>query len=241
MYREQRRRSIVKAVAWRVLATVTTGLVVFLFTGRVRLAVAVGGVEALAKMALYFVHERLWDRIPFGKKPVTPCVLWFTGLSAAGKSTLADRVHRYLLDRGVNAERLDGDTVRSIFPNTGFSKEDRDSHVRRIGFLAATLERNGVFVVSSFISPYRDARAFVRGQCRRFVEIYVKASLATCERRDPKGLYRRARAGEIRNFTGVDDPYEEPQSPELTVDTDALSEEESFRQIRAYLERCLNG
>ena len=120
---------------------------------------------------------------------------------------------------GVGYERLDGDVLRGVFPNTGFSKEARDEHIRRVGFMASRLEHHGVIVIASFISPYRQARQFVRDLCSNFIEVYVKASIDECTRRDVKGLYKKALAGEIKEFTGIDDPYEEPENPEIVVDT----------------------
>ncbi len=119
----------------------------------------------------------------------------------------------------MDVEYLDGDAMREIFPTTGFTRAERDAHLRRVGYLASRLEEHGVIVVASFVSPYRESRDFVRGLCRNFVEIYVATPLEECERRDVKGLYARARRGEIRNFTGIDDPYEPPEHPELTLDT----------------------
>ena len=159
------------------------------------------------------------------------CVIWFTGLSGAGKSTLAEALGGYIRSRGEKVELLDGDIVRKVFPQTGFSKKERDEHIRRMGYLASILERNGVFVIASFISPYRESRDFVRGFCKNFVEVYVSTSLAECEKRDVKGLYRRARAGEISSFTGIDDPYEVPLSPEITIDTAGESVEESLESL----------
>jgi adenylylsulfate kinase len=132
-------------------------------------------------------------------------------------------------------ERLDGDTVRGMFPGTGFGREERNEHVRRIGFLASTLERHGVFVVASFISPYQDSREFVRGLCRRFVEVFVDTPLEECERRDVKGLYARARRGEVPQFTGISDPYEPPVAPELTIDTTSLTPDGAAQQVFEYL------
>ncbi len=166
-----------------------------------------------------------------------PCVIWFTGLSGAGKTTLAEKLVSYLRNSGVKCELLDGDTVRNIFPQTGFSKKDRDEHVKRMGFLASMLERNGVTVVASFISPYRESRDFVRGMCRNFVEVYVSTSLETCEKRDVKGLYKKARKGEITSFTGIDDPYEPPVQPEITIKTDNETVEESFEKLVGYLDK----
>jgi len=237
MFSEKRRRSLLKTISWRVLATLATGIIVFLLTGKLLLALSVGGIEVIVKMVLYFFHERLWNRVHFGKRSQKAFVLWFTGLSGAGKSTLADKVYDYLRQKGLKVERLDGDNVRSVFPNTGFTKEERDRHIKKVGFLASILERNGIIVIASFISPYREARRFVRNLCGNFIEIYVKAPLSTCEQRDVKGLYKKARSGEIRHFTGIDDPYESPQESEIVVDTDIVSVEESFLFLKRKIEK----
>jgi adenylylsulfate kinase len=168
-----------------------------------------------------------------GTKSPAP-VLWFTGLSGSGKSTIAVRVHEALARRGVEVEYIDGDALREVFPNTGFTRADREEHLRRTGYMASRLAAHGVTVVASFVSPYRESRDFVRRLCPRFVEIYVATPLEECERRDVKGLYARARRGEIRNFTGIDDPYEAPERPELTLDTRALSVDQC---VAAVLER----
>ena len=162
-------------------------------------------------------------------------VLWLTGLSGSGKSTLAERLYEEFERLGKKFERLDGDVLRGVFPNTGFSKDARDEHIKRVGFMASRLEHHGVIVVASFISPYRAARGFVRNLCGNFIEIYVKASLDECKRRDVKGLYKKALAGEIKDFTGIDDPYEEPQKPEIIVDTEHQTIEQSVEQIMDYL------
>jgi adenylylsulfate kinase len=166
-----------------------------------------------------------------------PAVLWFTGLSGSGKSTIAGRVCRALRRRGLGVEELDGDKLRAAFPGTGFTREARDEHIRRVGFLASLLEKHGVFVVASFVSPYEEARRFVRGLCRNFIEVYVATPLAECERRDVKGLYAKARRGEIANFTGISDPYEPPRRPELTIDTTGLDPAEGCRRILDFLEK----
>jgi adenylylsulfate kinase len=158
-------------------------------------------------------------------------VLWFTGLSGSGKSTIAIRVHEELVRRGVDVEYIDGDALREVFPNTGFSRADREEHLRRTGYMASRLAEHGVTVVASFVSPYRESRDFIRKLSRNFVEIYVATPLEECERRDVKGLYARARRGEIRNFTGIDDPYEPPEHPELTLDTRALTVEQCVAQV----------
>src|SRR5437879_564585 len=147
--------------------------------------------------------------------------LWFTGLSGAGKSTLAAAVSAELRGRGIPVEVLDGDEVRqNLSKGLGFSREDRDTNIRRIGYVARLLTRNGVAVITAAISPYRAVRDEVRREVGAFVEVHVKASLEACVRRDTKGLYARALTGEIAQFTGVSDPYEEPLAPELVVDTE---------------------
>jgi adenylyl-sulfate kinase len=147
--------------------------------------------------------------------------VWFTGLSGAGKTTICQSVHAELWARGFRTEMLDADVVRKQFcPDLGFSKADRDENVRRIGLLAQMLTRNGIIALVAAISPYRAARDQVRSNICRFLEVHVDAPLLVCEERDPKGLYRRARSGELQGFTGIDDPYEAPLAPEIRCATD---------------------
>src|SRR5918994_7858004 len=164
--------------------------------------------------------------------------LWFTGLSGAGKTTISKLVEDELRNRGSRLEILDGDVVReNLSKGLGFSKEDRDTNIRRIAFVADLLSRNGVPVITAAISPYREIRNEARELMDgRFIEAYVKASVVACEERDVKGLYAKARAGEIKEFTGVSDPYEPPENPELVLETEHQSPEESAQQILTYLE-----
>src|SRR5881628_1608217 len=162
--------------------------------------------------------------------------LWFTGLSGAGKSTLATAVGDELRRGGIRVEVLDGDDVRqNLSKGLGFSREDRDTNIRRIGYVAKLLTRNGVAVITAAISPYRAVRDEVRRDIGDFVEVHVKASLEACIRRDAKGLYQRALAGEIPQFTGVSDPYEEPLAPELVVDSERESPTDSAARVIARL------
>ncbi|MBN2602951.1 MAG: adenylyl-sulfate kinase [Candidatus Thermoplasmatota archaeon] len=156
-------------------------------------------------------------------------VLWFTGLSGSGKSTIANEVAYKLQKMGKITYVLDGDNIRhGLNKDLGFSEEDRNENIRRISEVANLFADAGIITITAFISPYRKYRNFCRNLVgdNRFIEIYTKASLKTCEKRDPKGLYKKARAGEIKHFTGIDDPYEEPEKAEITLDTDVVNVEE---------------
>jgi adenylylsulfate kinase len=167
----------------------------------------------------------------------TGFTIWFTGLSGAGKSTLSQAIEERLNARGRNVEILDGDIVRThLSKGLGFSREDRDTNIKRIAFVCGLLTRNGVACISAAIAPYREAREWARKEIGNFVEIYVKCPLEVCQQRDVKGLYKLVAEGKIKNFTGVDDPYEEPEHPELIVETDKETVEESVNRIFAKLE-----
>jgi adenylyl-sulfate kinase len=168
-------------------------------------------------------------------------VVWFTGLSGAGKSTLTDLLAPLLRERGHRVEVLDGDIVRTnLSKGLGFSKEDRDTNILRIGFVANLLARNGVAVITAAISPYRDIRdqnrKLIEGDGARFIEVHAAATVEQCEARDVKGLYADARAGKIKGFTGVDDPYEPPLHAEVTLQTGVDGVQESLEQLVSYLE-----
>lgn len=167
-------------------------------------------------------------------------ILWFTGLSGSGKSTITVALEKALYEQNVHTYRLDGDNVRhGLNKNLGFSPEDRTENIRRIGEVAKLMVDAGVVTLTAFISPYEADRNQVRELVDEdeFLEVYVKASLAACEDRDPKGLYKKARAGEIKGFTGIDAPYEEPINPTIIIDTDKLSVPEAVQSILDYLEK----
>jgi adenylylsulfate kinase len=159
-------------------------------------------------------------------------VIWFTGLSGSGKTTIAHQVEGKLLEAGIPVEILDGDVVReNLSKGLGFSKEDRDINIRRIAFVAHLLQRNGVVVITAAISPYRAIREEARAMIKDFVEVHADAPLEVCESRDVKGLYAKARAGEIKGFTGIDDPYEPPAGPEVHCQTDQETIKESAQKV----------
>jgi adenylylsulfate kinase len=164
--------------------------------------------------------------------------VWFTGLPCSGKTTIADRLAQIIREQGKNVERLDGDIVRKgLTRDLGFSKEDRDMNIERVTFVAKLLTRNNVVVLATFVSPYIERRHQTREEIGEYVEVYVKASLEECINRDVKGMYKKALAGEIKNFTGIDDPYEAPPNPEIIVDTDVESVDESVEKVLKYLEK----
>jgi len=167
----------------------------------------------------------------------TGFTIWFTGLSGSGKSTLSDIIEQRLKAHGRNVEVLDGDIVRThLSKGLGFSREDRDTNIKRIAFVCGLLTRNGVICISAAIAPYSEAREWARKEIGSFVEVYIKCPLSVCRERDVKGLYKLVDEGKIKNFTGVDDPYEEPEHPDLVIETDKETIAESVTRIFAKLE-----
>lgn len=179
------------------------------------------------------VHEDKWEKENYNDG----FTLWFTGLSGSGKSAIADRVAiRLEREYGNQVERLDGDIVRQhLTSDLGFTKKDRNTNIERVSFVAKLLSRNGVSVVASFISPYRERRNKTRDMVTNFIEVFVNCPVEVCEERDVKGLYKKARKGEIENFTGISDPYEEPEDPEILVNTHEEEVEESVKKVMDYL------
>ena len=227
MYRETNKRSIVKGISWRIIATGTTITIVYLFFGRLDLAIATGLIESVLKVGLYWVHERVWFKVRWGKKKIEPFNLWFTGLPLSGKTTIADRVHEELDKLQIPLERIDSKDIRELIPDIGYTREDRNRHMHRIGNLIRTLQNNSVSTVASFVSPYRESRKAIREMVKNNVVVYVKADIETCKKRDYKGAYAKAMSGEYQNFSGVNDVYEEPEHAEIVIDSDKVSVEEA--------------
>ncbi len=165
--------------------------------------------------------------------------VWFTGLPSSGKSTIAHQVEKLLREKGCRVEVFDGDVIRkNLCSDLGFSKEDRDTNIKRIAFVCKLMTRNDVVAIAAAISPYRETRDYARNEIgKNFIEVYVRAPLAVCKERDVKGLYKKAMSGEIKGFTGIDDPYEEPLNPELILHTDKETEDESVGRVMAELEK----
>ncbi|MEA1982997.1 MAG: adenylyl-sulfate kinase [Campylobacterota bacterium] len=237
MYKETNKRSLVKGFSWRLVATTTTIIIVYVFFGRLDLAIAAGALEWVAKIALYWGHERIWFKIKWGRKKIEPFNLWFTGLPLSGKSTIADRVYEELQKLDIPLERLDSKDVRDVVPDIGFSREDRNRHMYRVGHLVKTLQKNSVSTVCSFVSPYRESRRAIREMVTNNIVVYTKSDIDTCKKRDYKGVYEKALSGELKNFSGVNDVYEEPQHAEIVIDTRVTSIEESVNLIVTHIKK----
>ncbi len=237
MYKETNLRSIAKGVSWRFVATGTTITIVYIFFGRLDLAVAAGVIETVLKIALYWGHEKVWQRVRFGKKRIEPFNVWFTGLPLSGKSTIADKLYAKLQKLDIPIERIDSKDIRELIPDLGYTREDRNRHMKRIGHLIQTLQKNSISTVASFVSPYRESRKAIRTMVKNNIVVYVKADLESCKKRDYKGVYKRALDGELKNFTGISDVYEEPQHAEIVIDTEKTGPDEAAEIVFRYIKK----
>lgn len=255
------KRHIAKTVSWRVVGTIDTMTLGWIVTGNPMSGVKIGGLEVFTKIILYFFHERLWYKTNFGvkkrrlkamvdnvirhpfkideekrqvHKKHKSIVLWFCGLSGSGKSTIANALEEKLYDLKVHTFALDGDNTRlGINKDLDFTENGRKENIRRVSEIAKLFADSGIVVLSSFISPFEADRQMAReivGE-DRFFEIFVDTPLEVCEARDVKGLYKKAREGEIKNFTGIDSPFEAPKNPELHIHTDGKTIDESVAEI----------
>ncbi len=237
MYKETNKRSIVKGISWRVVATTTTIAIVYFFFDRLDLAIAAGMIETVLKVGLYWAHERAWFKVTWGRKRIEPFNLWFTGLPLSGKTTIADKLYEELKKLNIPIERIDSKDIRDLIPDIGYSRDDRNRHMHRIGNLIRTLQNNSISTVASFVSPYAESRKAIRDMVKNNIVVYVKTDIETCKKRDYKGAYEKALNGEYQNFTGVNDVYEEPQHAEITIDTDTTSVDEAVVTIVKYIKK----
>ena len=237
MYKETNKRSIVKGISWRVVATTTTIAIVYFFFDRLDLAIAAGMIETVLKVGLYWLHERAWFKVRWGRKKIEPFNLWFTGLPLSGKTTIADKVYEELEKLDIPIERIDSKDIRELIPDIGYTREDRNRHMHRVGNLIRTLQKNSISTVASFVSPYKESRRAIREMVNNNIVVYIKADIESCKKRDYKGVYAKALSGELKNFSGVDDVYEEPQRAEITIDTDKMSVDEAVDVIVKYVKK----
>jgi len=237
MYKESNKRSVVKGITWRVVATTTTMIIVYLFFGRLDLAIATGLIESVLKIGLFWLHERAWFKVRWGRVKIEPFNLWFTGLPLSGKTTIADKVYEELEKLHIPIERIDSKDIRDLIPNIGYTREDRNRHMHRIGNLICTLQNNSISTVASFVSPYKESRGAIREMVGNNIIVHIKADVETCKKRDYKGAYAKALSGEFKNFPGVDEVYEEPEHAEIVIDTEAVDVAEAVKTIVSYVKK----
>ena len=212
-----------------------TFLISYLFTGNLVVSLYIGLIDSLAKIFSYYAFDEIWARVTGFR--VSPAVVFLTGLSGSGKTTIARTVIEKLKKKGTAPVLLDGDEIRNAIKLTGFDEESRKKHNLNVGYMAKLLEAQGKIVIVSLISPYDDIRNQIRAMCNKFIEVHVATDIKTCMERDPKGMYKKAISGEIKDFTGISAPYYPPQNPELVLDTAVLSAEECAAKIINKLKR----
>jgi len=231
------KKNMTKSVIYRLYSFVITFIVAFIITGSAELSATISVFENTFKILTYYWFDILWDK--FTKTKYRTSLIWMTGLSGAGKTTMAKALVEKLQSQGHSAMVLDGDEIRDIFKNNGFDKEARVKHNQDVGKMAVYLQSQGIIPIVSLISPYAEARDYVRGISKDFTEVYVSTSINECERRDVKGLYKKVRNGEIKDFTGIHDsaPYEAPKNPEITIDTESLSIDDCVNTILKHIKK----
>lgn len=216
-----------------IYSLVITFLISYLFTSKLILAASIVFFDAGLKIFFFYFFNEFWIKI-IGVK-VKPTVIWFTGLSASGKTTVANDLVAKLKKKSINPVLLDGDEIRQAINQHGYDEESRKKHNLNVGYISSLFEKQGNVVVVSLISPYDDIRNEVRKMCSNFVEVYVATDLQVCISRDPKGLYRKAQAGLIKDFTGISAPYFAPSNPEITIDTSILSVDDCSNLILNFI------
>ena len=234
---DSKQRSFWKAITWRLFAIVLLSVITFVTTNDIKFTTLITLCYHSIQVLMFFMHERLWNYIKWGK--TKGMFIQMTGLSGAGKTTLARAVENRLKIRGYKVEVIDGDEYREGLCNDlGFSKEDRNTNIRRLGFVGKVLSRNNVITIMSAINPYDTIRKELEKNCGAKT-VFIKCRLEECIHRDVKGLYAKALSGEIKNFTGVSDPFEEPNDAALVIDTAQLSIEESVVVLERYITQNL--
>ena len=220
---------LLKAVAYRFYSSIITFLIAFIFTGNFIASLSIGIMDSLIKIFSYYFFDEMWSKLTGFK--TKPAVIFLTGLSGSGKTTIAKALVERYKKRGIVPVLLDGDEIRKVIHQAGFDEDSRKKHNLNVGYMASLLESQGKVVIVSLISPYRDTRDEIRTMCKKFIEVHVCTDIQVCIQRDPKGLYAKAIAGEIRDFTGISAPYYAPENPEVLLDTSVLTIPESVDKI----------
>lgn len=230
-------RTLYKSISYRIYSSLITVIISWIVTKNIVISLSIGFFDSLIKIASYYYFDNIWEKI-FGIKQ-KPCVLWMTGLSGSGKTTIAHGLIDRFKKNGIVPILLDGDEIRNAIKLTGFDEESRKKHNLNVGLIASIFEKQGNIVIVSLISPYDDIRKEVRKLCKKFIEIYVDTPIEECIKRDPKGLYKKAIAGEIKEFTGISSPYFPPANAELIINTDKLNVKDSIEKIFKYYKNAV--
>ena len=212
---------LIKAIVYRFYSSIITFIIAYLLTKNLLASISIGIIDSLIKIFSYYAFDEVWAKLTGFK--TNPAVIFLTGLSGSGKTTIAKALVEKYKKKGVVPVLLDGDEIRKVIHQTGFDEESRKKHNLNVGYMASLLESQGNVVIVSLISPYIDIRNEIRTMCNKFVEVHVSTDIKICIERDPKGLYAKAIAGEIKDFTGISAPYYPPQNPEVFIDTGVLS------------------
>lgn len=235
MYKDSNLRTILKTLSWRITATSTTVIIVYIFTGQIDTAIEVGLMEMAAKMLFYYLHERGWDKLKFGKEEIPTFVIWITGIPVSGKTTLGDMLAEELEKENRKYHRLDSHTVRALFPDTGFEEKDVNKHIKRVGHLASILEKNGIVAIASFVSPYLESKKFVREICTNFIEVHLDSTPEFAKKYDSDGFYAKAEQRGFANVPGVNSEYQKSDNAEFTFDMKNTSLEKIKKEILKYI------
>lgn len=224
--------TLLKSITYRFYSSFITFLITLIITKNFIVSLSIGFIDSVIKIFAYYFFDKVWFKLTGVKQK--PCVLWLTGLSGSGKTTIAKALIDEFKKYNIVPVLLDGDEIRNAIKLTGFDEESRKKHNLNVGLIASIFERQDNVVIVSLISPYDDVRNDVRSMCKNFVEIYISTELDVCKERDPKGLYKKAIAGEIKDFTGISAPYFPPNNPELNIDTKNRTVRESVLRILKY-------
>jgi adenylylsulfate kinase len=224
----------IKSTVYRCYSALITFFIAWIITGQLGLSITIGITDIIFKIFSYYLFDLIWFKMVYNYKP---CVIWLTGLSGSGKTTIANGLFEKLKEKNMKCVILDGDEIRTIFPLIGFDKVSRINHNINVGYMASLLEKQGYIVIVSLISPFAEARDRCRTLINNFIEVHLKTSLEVCEKRDVKGLYVKARNGDIKDFSGISSPYEEPINPELRLDTEVSDLDFCVRAIMNKLKK----
>ncbi len=220
---------LAKSISYRIYSSLITFIIAYILTQNFKASISIGILDSVVKIFSYYFFEGLWAKITGIKNK--PCVIFLTGLSGAGKTTIANALMEKYKRNDIVPVLLDGDEIRKVIQQNGFDEASRKKHNLNVGYMASLLESQGNVVIVSLISPYADVRDTIRKMCKNFIEVYLSTDIKVCIERDPKGLYEKAIKGEIKDFTGISAPYFAPQKPEIKIDTNVVSVKNSVENI----------